>query len=148
VVSYLYEQLGKLERAHAALPYRRLKARIEAMVADPRFSFMFGSFTVEDTMAEVLGRIFRVPANGKPLTVVDLASVPSQILDIVISLIARLAFDLAVWSEGKMPMLLVCEEAHRYAPASASAQFLPTRHALARIAKEGRKYGASLALVT
>jgi hypothetical protein len=148
VVSYLDEQLGKLERAHAALPYRRLKGRIEAMVTDPRFSFMFGSYTVEDTMADVLGRIFRVPANGKPLTVLDLASVPPEILDIVISLIARLAFDLAVWSEGRLPMLLVCEEAHRYAPAATTGQFLPTRHALARIAKEGRKYGVSLALVT
>ena len=148
VVSYLDEQLGKLERAHAALPYRRLKARIEAMVADPRFHFMFGSYTVEDTMAEVLGRLFRVPTNGKPITIIDLASVPPEILDIVISLVARLAFDLAVWSEGAMPMLIVCEEAHRYAPASAGERFLPTRHALARIAKEGRKYGVSLALVT
>ena len=148
VVSYLEEQLGKLERAHAALPYRRLKGRIEAMVADPRFSFMFGSYTVEDTMADVLGRLFRVPINGKPITVVDLASVPPEILDIVVSLIARLAFDFSVWSEGAVPMLIVCEEAHRYAPASTSEKFMPTRYALSRIAKEGRKYGVSLALVT
>ncbi|MGY8796218.1 MAG: ATP-binding protein, partial [Woeseiales bacterium] len=71
VVSYLEEQLGKLERAHAALPYRRLKGRIEAMVSGPRFSFMFGSYTVEDTMADVLGRLFRIPSNGKPITVMD-----------------------------------------------------------------------------
>jgi len=60
-----------------------------------------------------------VPANGKPITVIDLAAVPAEILDVVISLIARIAFDLAVWSEGTLPMLLVCEEAHRYAPAGA-----------------------------
>jgi DNA helicase HerA-like ATPase len=99
-------------------------------------------------MADVLGRLFRVPADGKPITVVDLASVPPEILDIVVSLIARLAFDLAIWSEGALPMLIVCEEAHRYAPANAGQKFLPTRQALARIAKEGRKYGVSLALVT
>lgn len=148
VVSYLEEQLGKLERAHAALPYRRLKGRIEAMVADPRFSFMFGSYTVEDTMADVLGRLFRIPSNGKPITVMDLASVPPEILDIVVSLIARLAFDFSVWSEGAVPMLIVCEEAHRYAPASSGEKFLPTRYALSRIAKEGRKCRVSLALVT
>jgi DNA helicase HerA-like ATPase len=147
VVSFLDEQVGRLERAHSTLPYRRLKGRIEALVSDPRFAFMFGSYTVEDTMVDVLSRVFRVPNDGKPITVLDLSSVPAEILDIVISLLARLAFDLALWSEGSVPMLIVCEEAHRYAPA-AGDRFLPTRHALARIAKEGRKYGVSLALVT
>jgi hypothetical protein len=53
-----------------------------------------------------------------------------------------------VWSEGKLPMLIVCEEAHRYVPASGLNKFMPTRLALGRIAKEGRKYGISLGLVT
>jgi len=148
VVSYLDEQLGRLERVQTTLPYRRLKSRIEALISDTRYSFMFGNLTVEDTMASVLGRIFRVPIEGRPITVIDLAAVPSEILDVVISLISRLAFDLAVWSEARLPMLLVCEEAHRYAPAGNTDRFLPTRQALARIAKEGRKYGISLALVT
>jgi len=74
--------------------------------------------------------------------------VPVEILDVVISLVSRLAFDLAVWSDGGVPILLVCEEAHRYAPAEQGGVFQPTRQALARIAKEGRKYGVSLALVT
>ena len=63
-------------------------------------------------------------------------------------MISRLAFDLAIWSKGGLPMLLVCEEAHRYAPAGDTDKFFPTRRALSRIAKEGRKYGVSLALVT
>jgi len=130
------------------LPYRKLKARIETMIADQRYNFMFGSLTVQDTMADILGRLFRVPGDGKPITVIDLSVVPAEILDVVISLISRLAFDIAVWSKGRLPTLLVCEEAHRYAPAMDRGQFLPTRQALARIAKEGRKYGISLALVT
>jgi DNA helicase HerA-like ATPase len=73
--------------------------------------------------------------------------VPPEILDVVISVTSRLAFDLAVWSKGGLPMLLVCEEAHRYAPVD-DTKFTPTRQALSRIAKEGRKYGLSLALVT
>ncbi len=148
VIAHLDEQLGRLERVQATLPFLRLKSRIEALIADPRYGFMFRSLTVEDTMADVLGRIFRVPTDEKPITVIDLAAVPSEILDVVISLIARLAFDLAVWSEGRMPMLLICEEAHRYAPAADSEKFMPTRQALARIAKEGRKYGISIGLVT
>jgi uncharacterized protein len=109
---------------------------------------MFGGLTVQDTMTEVLGRLFRVPNEGKPISVIDLSTVPHEILDVVISVIARLAFDLAVWSQGGLPMLLVCEEAHRYAPASGEDKFVPTRKALGRIAKEGRKYAISLALVT
>ena len=148
VVSYINDQLGRLERVQSIAPYRRLKSRIEALISDPRYSFMFGSLTVEDTMVDILGHIFRIPSDGKPITVIDLAAVPSEILDVVISLISRLAFDLAVWSEGGIPLLLVCEEAHRYAPARKDGGFLPTRQALARIAKEGRKYGVSLALIT
>jgi DNA helicase HerA-like ATPase len=147
VIAYLDEQLGKLERTRASLPYRRLKARIEQLVADQRYAFMFGGLTVQDTMTQVLSRLFRIPNDGKPISVIDLSTVPHEILDVVISVISRLAFDLAVWSKGGLPMLLVCEEAHRYAPAN-DGKFVPTRQALGRIAKEGRKYGISLALVT
>jgi hypothetical protein len=62
--------------------------------------------------------------------------------------VARLAFDFGMWSDGAMPMLFVCEEAHRYAPADRSTGFAPTRRALMKIAKEGRKYGVYLGLVT
>lgn len=146
VVSWLDEQLGRLERTQFTLPYRRLKQRIESLVSDQRYGFMFGSLSVQDTMGEVLARLFRVPGEGRPISVIDLSTVPPEILDVVISVISRLAFDLAVWSKGGLPMLLVCEEAHRYAPAG--DRFVPTRQALSRIAKEGRKYGLSLALVT
>ena len=147
VISYLDEQLGKLERTRATLPYRRMKSRIEQMVVDQRYAFMFGGLTVQDTMTQVLSRLFRIPNEGKPISVIDLSTVPHEILDVVISVISRLAFDLAVWSKGGLPMLLVCEEAHRYAPAN-DGKLVPTRQALVRIAKEGRKYGISLALVT
>ena len=148
VVAFIDEQLGKLDRTQKTLPFRRLKNRIETLASDQRYSFMFGSLQVQDTMTDILGRLFRVPNDGRPITVIDLSTVPPEILDVVISVISRLAFDLAVWSKGGLPMLLVCEEAHRYAPANAGESFAPTRQALSRIAKEGRKYGLSLALVT
>jgi len=148
VIAHIDDQLGKLERAQLTLPYRRLKARIEMMIADQRYAFMFGSLTVQDTMSETLGRLFRVPGDGKPISVLDLSVVPAEILDVVVSVISRLAFDVGVWSKGRVPILLVCEEAHRYVPCAEGVQFAPTRQALGRIAKEGRKYGVSLALVT
>jgi hypothetical protein len=69
-------------------------------------------------------------------------------MNVVISVLCRLTFDLGVWGRGSLPITLVCEEAHRYAPNDARLGFEPTRRALARIAKEGRKYGISLGLVT
>jgi hypothetical protein len=59
-----------------------------------------------------------------------------------------MAFDFGLWSDGAVPLLFVCEEAHRYASADRSVGFGPTRRALSRIAKEGRKYGVFMALVT
>ncbi len=148
IIAYVDNELGKLERTRVTLPYRRLKARLETLVADQRYNFMFGSVTVQDTMTDVLARLFRIPNEGRPISVIDLSTVPHEILDVVVSVISRLAFDLAVWSKGALPMMIVCEEAHRYVPAKGADKFVPTRKALGRIAKEGRKYGISLGLVT
>ena len=59
-----------------------------------------------------------------------------------------MAFDFGTWSDGATPLLVACEEAHRYVPADRRLGFGPTRKALSRIAKEGRKYGVFLAAVT
>jgi DNA helicase HerA-like ATPase len=59
-----------------------------------------------------------------------------------------MAFDFGLWSDGAVPLLFVCEEAHRYASADRTIGFGPTRRAISRIAKEGRKYGVFLGLVT
>jgi hypothetical protein len=150
VIETLDRQMGELDKPSDTLPYRRVKARIETLRNDRRFSFMFGSLAVQDTMAEIVAQLLRIPVNGKPITVVDLSAVPMDIVDAVVSLLARMIFDFAIWSgEGeRLPVLLVCEEAHRYIPADTAAGFGPTRKALARIAKEGRKYGIGLGLVT
>ncbi|HEX3918388.1 MAG TPA: DUF87 domain-containing protein [Caulobacteraceae bacterium] len=148
VIAYLDNELGRLERTRTIAPHRRLKAKLETLAVDQRYSFMFGSLTVEDTMTDVLSRLFRIPNNGRPISVIDLSTVPHEILDVVVSVISRLAFDLAVWSEGGLPMLIVCEEAHRYVPIGGDDRYLPTRMALGRIAKEGRKYGIYLGLVS
>ena len=69
-------------------------------------------------------------------------------LNVVVSVLCRMTFDFALWSRGAQPILLVCEEAHRYAPADPALGFEPAKEALARIAQEGRKYGLSLCLVS
>ena len=109
---------------------------------------MFGSLTIQDHMAEIVGRMFRVPVNDKPIAILELTGVPSEVVNVVVSLICRMTFDFALWGDGNVPVTLVCEEAHRYVPNNRKLGFEPTRRAIARIAKEGRKYGVSLCVVS
>jgi hypothetical protein len=123
--------------------------RIETIRNDPRYAFMFDNANVGgDTMAEVLGQLFRIPANGRPITIMQLAGFPSEVVDAVMSVLGRMAFDFGLWSDGAIQLLFVCEEAHRYASVDRNIGFGPTRRAFSRIAKEGRKYGVYLGLVT
>ncbi len=144
----LDEATGRLEKPESLAPYRWLKSRLEVLSNDSRFAFMFGGISVQDNMARILSRLFRIPVDGRPVTIIDLSGVPSEVLNVVVSVLCRMTFDFALWSRGAQPILLVCEEAHRYAPANPALGFEPTKEALARIAKEGRKYGVSLCLVS
>jgi DNA helicase HerA-like ATPase len=148
LVGLLEEHIGKLELRNELTPYKRLKGRVETITRDTRYSFMFGNLTVQDTMADLLGRIFRVPVNGKPITIFELGGLPSEVINVVVSVLGRLAFDFGLWSGGKVPITFVCEEAHRYVPSDKTLGFEPTKRAISRIAKEGRKYGVSLAIIT
>ena len=148
LMAMIDERMGKLENRRDLSPYRNLKTRIETITLDPRYAFMFGSLTVYDGMAQILGRIFRVPTNGRPITILELTGLPTEIVNVVVSVLCRLTFDFALWSEGQVPVTLVCEEAHRYVPANPNLGFEPCKRAIAKIAKEGRKYGASLCIVT
>lgn len=142
------ERMGLLESKNDRPTYRALKVRLEAALNDPRYRFMFHSRLIEDTIHETVGKIFRLPLDGRPVTCFEMAGLPSEVVNSVCSVLARLAFDLALWSEGKLKLLVLCEEAHRYMPADQRLGFVPTRHALSRIAKEGRKYGCFLGVVT
>lgn len=142
------EEIGSLDGALRRLTLRHLKARLEAVIADPRYGFMFGSHDATDRIEEVISDIYRVPLNGKPITVFQMSGIPSEVVNSVASVLCRVAFDLALASNSKVKTLVVCEEAHRYIPADVSSGFAPTRGAIARIAKEGRKYGVSLAIIT
>ena len=142
------ERMGKLENKKDLSPYRQLRSRIDNISQDGRYSFMFGSLTVYDGMTQVLSRIFRVPVNDKPITIVELTGLPTEIINVVVSVLSRMTFDFAHWSEGKVPLTLVCEEAHRYVPAAGQLGFEPCKRAIAKIAKEGRKYGVALCIVS
>jgi uncharacterized protein len=149
LVALIDERMGKLENRASRMTYYRLITRIETICNDPRYAFMFENANVGgDTMAEALRQLFRLPPNGRPMTIMQLAGFPAEVVDSVVSVLCRMAFDFGLWSDGAVPLLFVCEEAHRYASADRSIGFGPTRKAISRIAKEGRKYGVFLGLVT
>lgn len=150
VREHIRAEMGRLNRPEKAQPYLRIISKLESLQKDSRFAFMFSGMLLKDSMGEILSRILRIPVEGKPITIFTLSGVPSEIVDVVVSLLCRLIFDFALWGvkDKSVPLLLVCEEAHRYAPRDKELGFAPTRRSIARIAKEGRKYGVSLGLVT
>jgi hypothetical protein len=146
----LVNEMGKLDRAGDTMPFQRLKTKLDELRADPRYTFMFSGMLVSDSMPGLLAKLFRLPSHGKPISIVDVSGVPSEITSVVVSVLARMVFDYAIWSrtEAQRPLLLVCEEAHRYVPKDENADGQAVRKILERIAKEGRKYGVSLGLIT
>jgi DNA helicase HerA-like ATPase len=148
LVKLIDDRMGKLENRSIWTKYHRLIARIETLGHDSRYTFMFNNLFIEDLMVQVLGDLFRLPLNGQPITIMQLAGFPSEVIDSVVSVMCRMAFEFGVWSDGAAPLLVACEEAHRYAPADKKQGFGPTVKALSRIAKEGRKYGIFLGCIT
>jgi uncharacterized protein len=148
VVAIIEDWLGMLDQRFPRSDLRALRYRLEGLNRDPRFRFMFGRLVVEDDIAKVVSRLFRIPTRGLPITIVRLAGLPNEVINSVVSVLARLAFEIAFWCSGAYEINVLCEEAHRYIPADSRQTFGPARQAIGRIAKEGRKYGASLGVVS
>ena len=149
LIKLIDERLGLLEGKQEKPLLKALKDRISSIGRDPRFEFMFGNANAGgDRMQQIISDIFRVPHHGRPICVVEMSGLPSEVVSSVVSVLCRIAFDLALASQGGVQTLVVCEEAHRYIPANTDSGFWPTRQAIARIAKEGRKYGVYLGIIT
>ena len=150
LIANIQNEMGRLDKATSSAPFLRIKGKIEEIKADPRYSFMFSGMLVGDTMPDFIAKVFRMPAEGKPISIIDVSGVPSDITATVVAVLSRMIFDFAIWSrkEKVRPVLLVCEEAHRYIPSDRVNEHSAVREVLSRIAKEGRKYGVSLGLIT
>jgi uncharacterized protein len=148
VIAVIEEWLGLLDQRFPRSDLRALRYRLEGLNRDPRYRFMFGRLVIEDDIAKVISKVFRIPTRGLPVTIVRLAGLPNEVTNSVVSVLARLAFEIAFWCSGAYEINVLCEEAHRYISADSRETFGPARLAIGRIAKEGRKYGASLGVVT
>jgi uncharacterized protein len=130
--------------------------RLEGKITDKRLDFLLGertkSITFEDALRQFLGYKHQSEAN---ITVIDLSGVPFEVLSISVSLITRMIFEYGYYfkklnenSADKTPILLVYEEAHKYVPKTQTSKFQSSRTSIERVAKEGRKYGITLIILS
>ncbi|QIK38271.1 DUF87 domain-containing protein [Caldichromatium japonicum] len=126
--------------------------RFLALYNDGRYDFFMrptrhkSSAALEDLLRDFVGL-------GEPkrqVTVIDLSPVPVDLRPVISAQIGRLAYEFNYWNPRRyeFPMLLICEEAHQYIPKESDPRFVGTRRAMERIAKEGRKYGVTLCIVS
>lgn len=142
--------------------FDRLVLRLRTRLADPRLSFLFyprrasGAELKTDDFEDVL-RQFIGYINQANVSIVDLSGILFEVLNIVVSLVSRMIFDFgfhysklrhSVDGINDVPIMIVCEEAHNYIPRSGGTEYKTCRKSIERIAKEGRKYGVTLMVVS
>ena len=137
LVTLAESRMGKLENRAVAGQYQRLLMRINTVRKNPRYAFIFDETSGGDAMVDILCDLLRLQDDGQPMTIMQLAGFPAEVFDAIVSVLFRLAFEFGLWSDGALPLLIVCEEAHNYANADRTIGFRPAREAVSRIAKEG-----------
>jgi hypothetical protein len=132
--------------------FTRLLARLESRLADVRYDFMFTDeqYSSSQRLEAYLAHMLGYGQADKKITIVDLSGTPSEVLGVVVSVLCRLMFDFQFWfgEPTTRPVVLVLEEAHNYVPRTATGRAQSARTSVERIAKEGRKYGLGLMLVS
>lgn len=140
----------------AKSPVPSILDKLKVLRRDTRLSFMMKCWIDNDDeikLHQVLNQFIGAPSQaGKDIRIIDISGLPNEVAGPLTALIARLLFQYKVFQtqeeKEKDPILLVCEEAHRYVPDHGEAQYAAAQGAIRRIAREGRKYGIGLMLVS
>ena len=132
--------------------FDRFLMRLESKLNDRRYDFLLKP-RLRNTSASLAGLLrdfIGLGTQKAAVTVIDLSSVPFDVRPTTTAQIGRLAFEFNYWNPQyrDFPIVLVCEEAHAYIPRASESQFEGSRKSMERIAKEGRKYGVGLAVVS
>lgn len=126
--------------------------KLQSRMNDVRYDFLFKPQRRKssDSLADLLREFVGLSVPRSQITVIDFSSVPFDVRPTVSAQIGRLAFEMNYWNSlsREFPILLVCEEAHAYIPRAHDTQYEGTRRSMERIAKEGRKYGVGLMVVS
>ncbi|PXF60069.1 MAG: DNA helicase [Candidatus Methanogaster sp.] len=131
-------------------PFNSVINKLEVLQRDARVGFLMSPWdSTSDPFPNVISQFI---GDGEPVRIVDLSGVPNEVAGVTSATIARTLFNFKLWQTSEEresdPTLLVCEEAHRYVPNRGEAQYEAAQEAIRRIAKEGRKYGLGLILVS
>ena len=127
--------------------------KLKVLRSNPQLNFLLQEYdqstspTLQDILAQFIGE-----ADGEDIRIIDISGLPNEIAGPLTALIARLLFQYKLWQtreeREKDPVLFICEEAHRYVPNHGEAQYKEAQQAIRRLAKEGRKYGLGLGLIS
>ena len=132
--------------------FNKVIRKLESLLRDSRLKFMMQPWTGLREDGQLSRVLHQFLGEGDAVCIFDLSGVPNEVAGAASSAVARTLFATKLWQSNeersKSPVLLVCEEAHRYVPDRGDAQYAAARHAIQRIAKEGRKYGIGLMLVS
>ncbi|MHA1587825.1 MAG: ATP-binding protein [Candidatus Thorarchaeota archaeon] len=135
--------------------FDRLIPRLESKRSDKRYGFLFQVPESEyeyDAMAAMVKQLMDYSEANAQIKAIDFSEVPSDILPIIVGLVARIIFQVQFWTdcEKRKPMALVCDEAHMYLPKKDGKNPVEQRaiENFEKIAKEGRKYGVALLVVS
>ncbi len=147
---------GKQEKLAASLGRDKIDnilKKLKVLRSNPQLNFLLKEYSeaespkLKDILAQFVGE-----ANGKDIRVIDISGLPNEVAGPLTALISRLLFQYKLWQTRdervKDPVLFICEEAHRYVPNHGEAQYKEAQDAIRRIAKEGRKYGLGLGLIS
>lgn len=145
-------QQGREKQGPMFGQFDRFIMRLESKLNDARYDFLLKP-KARNSSASLEGLLRDFVGLGDPkraITVIDLSSVPFDVRPTVTAQIGRLAFEFNYWNPDfrDFPILLVCEEAHAYIPRATASAFSGARKSMERIAKEGRKYGVGLGVVS
>lgn len=143
---------GKMVNGPLTGAFTNFLMRLDSRMNDVRYDFLLKPQirTDSNTLAELLRDFVGLGEPKRPITVIDLSPVPFDVRPTVAAQIGRLAFEFNYWNPEyrEFPILLMCEEAHAYIPRAGASQFAGSRRSMERIAKEGRKYGVGLAVIS
>ena len=143
---------GKLIDGTLTGKFDNFLMRLDSRLNDVRYDFLLKPKIRKDSasLSSLLRDFVGLGTPKRAVTVIDLSSVPFDVRPTVAAQIGRLAFEFNYWNpkDREFPILLMCEEAHAYIPRASESQFAGSRKSMERIAKEGRKYGVGLAVVS
>ncbi|PQK87668.1 MULTISPECIES: ATP-binding protein [Pantoea] len=147
---------GKQEKLAASSGRDKIESilkKLKVLRSNPQLSFLLKEYSEADSpkLKDILAQ-FVGEANGKDIRIIDISGLPNEVAGPLTALISRLLFQYKIWQtreeREKDPILFICEEAHRYVPNHGEAQYKEAQDAIRRIAKEGRKYGLGLGLIS